>query len=117
MMGGLQTEILILRRQQLNVLRRNTGGPRQDEKYRYQRGLAFLIFALVALPVIRVLIPDQPAGAISPNIESHAGAGCKRASSTRTVQHRSKGGRCNHGQFCVLQVIRLCKTLKRVDSF
>jgi hypothetical protein len=26
MMGGLRTEILILRRQQLNVLRRNTGG-------------------------------------------------------------------------------------------
>jgi hypothetical protein len=59
MMGGLQAEILILRRQQLNVLRRNTRGPRQDEKYRYRRGLAFLIFALIALPVPRALIPDQ----------------------------------------------------------
>jgi hypothetical protein len=24
------------------------------------------------------LVPDQPAGAVSPNIESHGGAGCKR---------------------------------------
>jgi len=43
MMGGLQTEILILRRQQFSVLQRNTGGSRQDDKYRYQHGLAFLI--------------------------------------------------------------------------
>lgn len=84
MMGGLETEILILPRQQLNVLRRSKGRPRQDEKYRYQRDLACLIFALIALPVTRAVIPD-PQGAISPNTESHAGAGCKRASSTCTV--------------------------------
>jgi hypothetical protein len=116
MMGGLETEILILPRQQLKVLRRSTGRPRQDEKYRYQRGLAFLMFALIGLPVTRALIPD-PQGAINPNTESHAGAGCKRASSTRTVEHRSKGGRCNHGQLGALQVIRLYKTLKRAVSF
>ena len=115
-MGGLQTEILILRHQQLNVLLRNAGGPRQDENYRYQRGFAFLI--LIALPVIRALIPDQPQGAISPNIESHAaGAGCKRASSTRTVEHRSKVVVVTIANCGVLQVVRLYKTLKRAVSF
>jgi len=112
MMDGLQTEILILRRQRFSVLRRNTGGSRQDEKYRYQHGLAFLI-ALMALPAIGALIPDQPqAQSAQTSKASLARAANARAAPAR-LSIRQKAGVVT----MPLQVIRLYKTLKRADSF
>ena len=47
---------------------------RRRLKPKTKRGLGFLIFALIAFPVIKALSTCSTVGAISRNIESHAGA-------------------------------------------
>ena len=62
-------------------------------KPKTKRGLGFLIFALIALPVIKALVLAQPP---AQSVETSKATLPRRASSTRTVEHRPKGSRCNH---------------------